>query len=301
MISISHKTETWRQATAAGSLFLRPETLQLVKENRVPKGNVLEAARVAGILAAKKTPDWIPHCHPLPIEGCRIDFILREDQIKIAATVETVAKTGVEMEALTAVSAAALTLYDMLKPVDDSLVISGIALLEKKGGKSQYRENLPADFRAAVIVTSDGTHAGARQDKSGKLIVERLRSLGIRDIDYLILPDEEKQIEKALREFCDKGYRLVATTGGSGLGPRDVTVEATRKVIEREVPGAAEAMRGYGQRRTPYAMLSRGLVGVRGKTFIVNFPGSSRGTEESMNAVFPALFHGYGMMNGGGH
>lgn len=301
MISISHKTETWRQATAAAVLHLNSETLRLVEENRVPKGNALEAARVAGILAAKKTPEWIPHCHPLPIEGCSIDFTFREGEIQIAATVETVAKTGVEMEALTAVTAAALTLYDMVKPLDDRLVISGIRLLEKKGGKSQFKEKLPKGLRAAVIVTSDSTFAGKRQDKSGRLIEERLRAIGISQIDYLVLPDDGEKIERALLDFCQKKFPLIVTTGGSGLGPRDVTVEATRRVIDREVPGAAEAMRAYGQRRTPYAMLSRGVVGLRGQTLIVNLPGSSRGTEESLNALFPALLHSYGMMDGGGH
>jgi molybdenum cofactor synthesis domain-containing protein len=94
---------------------------------------------------------------------------------------------------------------------------------------------------------------------------------------------------------------LILTTGGTGLGPRDVTVEATQEVIEREVPGMMEAVRAYGQARTPYAMLSRGVAGTRGKTLIINFPGSSRGTEEGLNALFPYLFHAYPMMEGMGH
>lgn len=301
MNTITHKNETLRQARAVGSVKMQPETLAAVREKKVPKGDVLEAARIAATLACKRTSDLIPLCHPLPIEGCQVSFSCKEDRIEIEVFVETVAKTGVEMEALTGVSIAALTLYDMLKPLDKTMEITGIRLAEKKGGKSQYQEKLPADFRAAVVVTSDGTHAGKRQDKSGRLIEERLRALGVPKIDYLVLPDDEEKIVAALLNYCKQGHRLIVTTGGTGLGPRDVTVEATRRVIEREVPGAAEAMRAYGQRRTPYAMLSRGLVGVRGATFIVNLPGSSRGTEESLNALFPGLFHGYGMLGGGGH
>ena len=91
------------------------------------------------------------------------------------------------------------------------------------------------------------------------------------------------------------------TTGGTGLGPRDVTVEATEAVIDRQIPGVMEAARGYGQRRTPYAMLSRGIAGQKGKTIILNLPGSSRGVEETLDAVFPSILHAYPMMQAGGH
>jgi molybdenum cofactor synthesis domain-containing protein len=94
---------------------------------------------------------------------------------------------------------------------------------------------------------------------------------------------------------------LVLTTGGTGLGPRDVTVEATRRIIEREIPGVMEASRSYGQSRTPYAMLSRGVAGVCGGSIVVNLPGSSKGAAESMDAVFPAILHGFAMIRGGGH
>lgn len=301
MISITHKNETLRSAVARGKIGMASETVALVRENKVPKGNVIEAARIAGMMAAKKTPDLIPDCHPLALDRCHLSFNIVSDGVEISAEVETIAKTGVEMEALTAVSVAALTLYDMLKPVDKNLFIGEIRLVEKKGGKSQYQEKIPKHFRAAVVVTSDGTFQGKREDKSGRIIEERLRQLGMTEIEYLVLPDEKEKIVAALKKFCAAGIPLIVTTGGTGLGPRDVTVEATRDVIEREMPGAAEAMRAFGQKRTPYAMLSRGIVGVCGKTIIANLPGSSRGTEESLDALFPALFHTYGMLNGGGH
>lgn len=301
MISISQKSETLRIAIASGKIKMAEATVKTVRENKVPKGNVIEAARIAGLMASKKTPDLIPDCHPLSLEKCQLDFKLGESEIEIQAEVETIAKTGVEMEALTAVSVAALTLYDMLKPIDKNLEITEIKLLEKKGGKSQFNEVLPQNFKAAVVVTSDGTYAGKREDKSGRIIEEKLKALGIEEIEYLLLPDEKEDIKKALTDLSEKGMTLIVTTGGTGMGPRDVTVEATSEVIEREMPGPAETMRAFGQKRTPYAMLSRGLVGVRGGTLIVNMPGSSRGAAESMDALFPALLHTYGMLNGGGH
>jgi molybdenum cofactor synthesis domain-containing protein len=204
------------------------------------------------------------------------------------------------MEALTAVSVAALTLYDMLKPIEDNLEILSCKLVEKTGGKSDFVEKIPPGFKAAVLVTSDGTAKGAREDKSGRIIEARLKALGL-EPSYTVLPDEKDLIILKLKELCQRGVWLIVTTGGTGLGPRDVTVEATRAVIDREIPGIMEAARVYGQRRTPYAMLSRGLAGQKGKTIVLNLPGSSKGVEESLNAVFPAVLHAYKMMGGGGH
>jgi len=298
--SVSQKIDTLRQATAQSILKTVPEAIARLKAGDLPKKDALVVARVAGIAAAKKTWDLIPYCHPLTLDAIQVDFDVAEDRVTCTATVEAIGKTGVEMEALAAASVAALTLYDMLKPLDVELEIISTKLLAKRGGKSDFVERIPAGFSAAVIVTSDGTAGGKRQDKSGKIIEERLRQYGITP-EYLVLPDEKEQIKNTLERLCAQGVRLIITTGGTGLGPRDVTVEATRGVIDREIPGIMEAGRAYGQKRTPYAMLSRGLAGQKGKTLILNLPGSSKGTEETLNAVFPAVLHGYGMMDGGGH
>ncbi|TAN60167.1 cyclic pyranopterin monophosphate synthase MoaC [bacterium] len=136
MIDISAKKITAREAVAEGRVFLKPQVIKLIREKKIPKGDVLEASRLAGILAAKKTPEIIPLCHPIPIESVKVDFVVNDRQINITSAVKGQAKTGFEMEALTAVSAAALTIYDMCKPLDKDIVISEIKLLKKSGGKS---------------------------------------------------------------------------------------------------------------------------------------------------------------------
>jgi len=138
MVDVSEKPSTAREAVACGAVFMKPETLSIIKENKAAKGDVLQVARVAGIMAAKKTPDIIPLCHPLSITNVTVDFNLDEEKgrVLIESRVKTVGQTGVEMEALTAVSAAALTIYDMCKAVDREMTISGIMLLEKRGGRS---------------------------------------------------------------------------------------------------------------------------------------------------------------------
>lgn len=300
MKSISEKPNTLRTAVAQSILTASPEAIQRLMDNDVPKKDILIVARVAGVNAAKKTADLIPYCHPLPIDSVAIDYQVEKTQIVITATVETIWKTGVEMEALTAASVSALTIYDMLKPIDKDMEIVSTKLLKKKGGKSSRKEFVAPDFKAAVIVTSDGTFKGTRKDKSGKIIQNRLMEYGI-ESSYTVLPDEKDVISAKLRELIEAGVDLILTTGGTGLGPRDVTVEATQELAEREIPGIMEAARGYGQQRTPYAMLSRGLAVQKGKTIMINFPGSSNGVRESLNAVFPGILHSYGMMIGNGH
>lgn len=138
MVDVAEKPVTQREATATGMVHLTPEVLHLIVSGKMPKGDVLAVARVAGIMAAKKTPELIPLCHPLPITSVTIEFTSdqRLGTIAIEATVKVEGKTGVEMEALTAVSVAALTIYDMCKAVDKGMTISDICLMKKTGGKS---------------------------------------------------------------------------------------------------------------------------------------------------------------------
>ncbi|MCH7505621.1 bifunctional molybdenum cofactor biosynthesis protein MoaC/MoaB [PVC group bacterium] len=300
MKSITNKIETLRKAVAQSCVMVKPDSLERLLANNLPKKDVLAVARVAGVMAAKKTSELIPYCHPIPMDYVEIEYNFGEGCITIQAAVEAVSKTGVEMEALMAVSITALTIYDMLKPVDKDVIIQDTKLLSKTGGKSDFQEKIPASFSAAVIVTSDGTAKGTREDKSGKIIKERLKKFGIKST-YTVLPDEKDKIVAKLNELYRNGVQLILTTGGTGLGPRDVTVEATKEIMDREITGIMEAARTFGQKRTPYAMLSRGIVGQKGKTLIVNLPGSSKGCEETLDAIFPAILHSYKMMRGEGH
>jgi molybdenum cofactor biosynthesis protein MoaC len=302
VIDISSKFETLREARAEARIKMAESTVEAVNKGRVPKGNVLEMARAAAVMASKKTSELIPFCHPLPVDFVGIDYEMKKNEIAIRSEVRSIWKTGVEMEALTAVSVAALTVYDMLKPLDKELVIEKIVLLEKKGGKSDFQDQFPKPLKGGVLVISDSTFKGERKDKSGEIIKNRLKAYPISLQEFKILPDEKEVIAQEVKRLSDKeGLDIILTTGGTGLGPKDVTPEATLEVLDRTVPGITEAMRSFGQRRTPYAMLSRNMAGVRGKTLIINLPGSSRGVEESMSVLFPGILHSMRMIWGGGH
>lgn len=160
------------------------------------------------------------------------------------------------------------------------------------------QERQPERAAAAVVTVSDGVAAGTRDDGSGRAVVALLRDSGFDVGAHPVVPDERKLIKATLKELAAGGVRLIATTGGTGLGPRDVTPEATRAVIEREAPGLAEVMRSAGTASTPMAALSRAVAGSRGQTLIVNLPGSARGAEESLRAILPVLPHALDLLAG---
>ena len=136
MVDVGAKAETARSATATGRISMSSEALAAIRDGAVPKGDVLAAARIAGIMAAKKTAELIPLCHPLGLDSVTLDFAIEADGVRAAATASLVGKTGIEMEALTAVSVALLTIYDMAKALDKGMTIEGVRLLSKTGGKS---------------------------------------------------------------------------------------------------------------------------------------------------------------------
>ena len=302
MFDIGDKSETLRIATARAIVKVTPKTIQLIKEGKSPKGNIVDAARISATMAAKRTWDLLPYCHPIPIDHIKVDILIKTESIEVDVQVKTTWKTGVEMESLTGASIAALTIYDMLKPIDESLVIESIKLLAKSGGMKDFHEKYTKPLKAVVIVISDSVSKGERSDKSGKLAVEMLKSSGFEVVDYRVIPDDASQIESSLIIACDeRKVDLVLTCGGTGLGPRDVTPEATGRLLDKEVIGISEALRMHGQKRTPLSMLSRGAAGVRGKTVIVNLPGSVKAVSESLDALIPGILHASKMLGGHGH
>ena len=162
-------------------------------------------------------------------------------------------------------------------------------------------EELPADARARVITVSDRSHGGLRHDESGPLLASLLRGLGFAEAEVVVVPDDVPEIEAALRAAITAGVDVVATTGGTGFAPRDVTPEATRRVLDREAPGLAEALRQLNRDQVPTTILSRAVAGIAGGTIVVNLPGSTGGVRDGVQVLEPVIGHAVVQLRGGDH
>ena len=314
MVDVSAKAEPTRIAVAAGMLRTTAEVVALVRADGMPKADVLSTARLAGIGGAKKTSELIPLCHQLALSSVKVEFGFTEDAVTIEATAKTKGQTGVEMEALTAVAVAGLTLHDMVKAVDPAAVLTDVRLLTKEGGKHGHwvrpedgaavapaPESAPARPRArtaVVLVASTGAAAGTRTDTTGPVLVDWLNTAGFTVRGPLVRPDAE--IAAGLADALSTVPALIVTTGGTGASPSDATPEATLAVIDRELPGVAEAIRQAGTAKFPLAALSRGVAGLAGRTVIVNLPGSPGGVKDGIAVLAPILDHLLAQVAGGG-
>jgi len=314
MVDVSDKPVSTRIARARARLRMSLAAAEAVRDGSGPKGEVLAVARLAGVQAAKQTPALIPLAHPLPLSYVDVQARVEpgEGLVELVAEARTAAGTGVEMEAMTAAAVAALTVYDMVKGLERGVEIEQVVLLEKRGGRSDYRlEDGPGpsdgagppgrELRGAGVVTvSTSKAAGRGQDESGPRLAALAERLGLEVLANEIVSDDRGQLEALLRTLADEqSCALILTSGGTGVAERDVTPEATRAVIEFEVDGLGEAMRVASQPYTGNWMLSRALAGVRGGTLIVNLPGSPRSIEQIGAELADPLRHALDLLGGG--
>ena len=322
MVDVSGKQTTYREALAEGFVNLTDEIAQAIVKNETAKGDVLKVAELAGIMAAKRTSELIPLCHPIRLDNVKVECSLdaSEKKVKIRAFAKADEVTGVEMEALTAVSVAALTIYDMCKGIDKGMSVEGIRLLRKSGGKSgDYvahpeegssltpSELTPSDGKltvkkmrgvcAGVLTVSDKGSKGERIDTAGPALRGLLESAGAEVIHSAVVPDESGAISDTVNRWAGETH-LILTTGGTGLSMRDVTPEALTGIADRIVPGLGELMRAESLKHTPNAPLSRGLAVTCGRCLVVALPGSERGARQCFAAIEPALRHAVGILNG---
>lgn len=296
MVDILSKVITHRKAIAQAIVTVSSQnTIDAVVNKKVPKGDVFEMSKTAGLFAVKKTSDVIPDCHPLPIEYTKITHSINGLQIIVHAEVHTIYKTGVEVEAMYGASVVAMTMYDMLKPIDKGITIDNICLVEKEGGKSDYRADTGEGLNSAILIVSDSIHSGKKKDTGGQLLIEAMKKHKLNNIAYDIIPDNPEMLLEKVKKYSDTAD-LIIVSGGTGFTQKDKTPETLKSIIDTEIPGIMEWARNYGQNRTPYSMFSRGFAGLINKTLVLAIPGSTNGVKETIDALFPYVLHSFKML-----
>ncbi len=320
MIDVGEKLVTRRRAVAKGRIHMAPETVQRIAAKQMPKGDVLAAAEVAGIMAAKNTPGILPLCHHLALDSVRVLCEIDKESISVVCEVICHGKTGVEMEALVGVNAALLCIYDLTKGIDPVLSISDVHLQRKEGGKSGIwrhprfevgetplasetakKQALFHNLLAASITISDRCSQGEASDASGPLLEDYLRGRGAETKSHSVLADDKEQIKRRVLALVESGVELLLTTGGTGLGPRDVTPEAMREIASRQVEGIGELLRAHGAKYTANSWLSRSEGYLVGRMLVVIFPGSPKAVTQGLEAIGDLLPHAIEMVRGGKH
>jgi len=296
MVNVLSKISTHRKAIAQAEVCVSSEaTINAVVNKLVPKGDVFEMSKTAGLLAVKKTSDVIPDCHPMPIEYTTIKHSIEGLKIIVLVEVHTIYKTGVEVEAMYGASVTAMTMYDMLKPIDKGITINSIKLLEKEGGKTDFRKDDGKGFSSAVIVVSDAISSGKKPDAPGQLILETLKKYNLDNLEYKVIPDDPSVLKHFVEEYS-KQADLLVICGGTGFSKRDKTPETVLPMLDTEIQGIMEWARQYGQDRTPYSMFSRSFAGIIDSCLVLGMPGSTQGTKETLDALFPYVLHGFKML-----
>lgn len=297
MVEILDKITTHRKAIAKAIVRVSHQnTIEAVIHKKVPKGDVLEMSKTAGLFAVKKTSDVIPDCHPMPIEYAKISHEIEGLCIHILVEVHTIYKTGVEVEAMYGASVTAMTVYDMLKPIDKGITIEHIALQEKSGGKTDFKKDNGVGLKSAVIVVSNQVFSGDKKNDTGQYILEVLNKNNLDHVSQEVVDEDPDRLVRMVQEYSLTSDILIIS-GGTGFSKNDKTPELIRPLLEIEIPGIMEWARSYGQNRTPYAMFSRGFSGILNKCLILAVPGSFKGAKETMNALFPHVLHAFKMLH----
>jgi molybdenum cofactor biosynthesis protein MoaC len=299
MVDVTDKVVTVRIAKAEGEISMLPETILAIQDDALPKGNVLTTAKISGIQSAKKTAEMIPMCHQLNLSYIDIEFEFESDAICIRSIVKTKEATGVEMEALSAVSGAALTIYDMCKSVDKSMIIGEIKLVKKVGGKSDNAVEYRPDV--GVITLSDSISSGQGEDKSGPILIDGFSDAGCVVNHHETFPDGSKKLVSTIQDWVKDGVELIITTGGTGLGPRDLTIETMEKIFHSKLPGVEQALHAYGRGKVKTAMLSRLTAGVVNGVIVICLPGSTGAAKDALQVLIPTIFHSFHMIKGEKH
>lgn len=309
MIDVGNKQITKRLAIAKGKILVGKEAFDLIKNKKLPKGDALILAEIAGINGAKLAYQMLTLCHPLGLDMVKIITQLNDDEhsIECFCIASTHAKTGIEMEVLAGVNNALLTIWDLSKMINPNLKIADVELILKTGGKSGVWKNpnycpdwindyIPKkpqslkDRNVAIITMSDRASAGIYDDKSGENIKNIMLENGAIICAKEIIPDDPDDIKQSIETIINThAPHLIICTGGTGVAQRDFTPETLMPMFDKIIPGIGEILRTDGAKFTPLSWSSRAIGGIINQTLVITLPGNPKAVIEGLSALLPDL------------
>lgn len=291
MEDITKNKITLKVGKSLAVIILKSDTIDLIKSGKIPFQSIFSQATGAGLLASKNTGFMLPRSHGTSLDECRISYEIMENDknyeglekvagmtgIIIYGEGKAIGRTNIVMEMMTAVSVTALSLYDMMKNLDDEMEIYCIKSLNRNIEKKNKKR-----YRSAILICSDVVYSGNKESHSAETIREVLEHYKADVVDSRLVPEE--------RSILAQEIPFIFTSGGTSLNKSEETIEAIKEILEHYAPGVTEAIRAYGRVLSPTAMLSKLVAGTIGNTMIVNLPGSSKGAKEGLEAILPDLF-----------
>lgn len=286
----SNKDGVLHTATSQSIIRTDPETLEKIKDDRSLEINLKESAKIAAILASKKSWEFVPYSFQKRIDNVKIDVSIRNELIEIIVEVRGIARSSLAIESISAASAAAITMFDKLRNLESSTSIESLRLLRESNVLSELKEK--AVKKAAILIISNSEHK-EKAEQVQKFTSDKLVSHAHEINDSKIIEANQSVIETNLKRLCDEETDLIITCGGIELKDDNLVSKATEKILDSKIQGIPEIFRAYGIKRIPSTIIYEGVAGIRSKSIIVNLPGNIKKISELLDLLFPYLSHIY--------
>ncbi len=280
-----------QSAKAEGKIFFSNGAREILLKENTPKTDVVTAAKVAGIQAAKRASEVIPFHHANTLNWVELNFSAGEDHIKIESTVKAVSRSGLEMEALTAVSVAALTLLDICKEHDQQVNIQDLKLVPKVSKKKMLTVKTP--IKVGIIVISDRITAGLADDEVGQLLQSGFANAGYHANNYSIISNDSDKLIEKVQEWLEQSIELIITAGGNGIGPRDITLTSLEPFFDFRMEGLEQTLHSIAQVNNNGFFVDRLAVGKIGKTIVICLPIDVALAQDALNVILPNMHQAF--------
>jgi molybdenum cofactor biosynthesis protein MoaC len=287
----SSRPESQTKAEAEAKVYFNNGTERIILEDGNPKIDIITAAKIAGIQAAKKTSEFIPLHHSNALNWVEIDITAEEKYLKITSTVKAITRSSLEMEALTATSVAALTIVDLCKDSDPGVTIQDLKLVQHASKKKILTTK--TSLKVGIIVISDRVIAGLAEDEAGQILQEGFKEAGYQVDNYSIITNDSDKLIEKIQDWLEQDIELIVTTGGNGIGPRDITLSSVEPFFDYRLEGVEQTLHSIAQINNSGFYVDRLAAGKIGKTIVICLPMDANLAQDALNIFLPNIHQAF--------